>query len=272
MKPSVAIYECCSSLVRAWAFLRSLCIGLTPRPLEPITHTKAGLQRRSRPISECNKSTPFVTHGPICTTALSTRHPRGINPKGGKLQQLPRENHYKLPEYLEMAEVNALIAAAPNPKARLIMLEQWRAGLRVSEALALEVRDLHLDSDHPTLVVRQGKGLKARVVPVHPELVAALTAATSSGAVGQGRLIEVSRVTVWRWVQQAVIRATEAGQIPQGRSVGTHTLRHSFARHILLNGIPLNYLSRWLGHGRIQTTLVYLELAPDPSGSLASVP
>ena len=59
-----------------------------------------------------------------------------------------------------MAEVNALIAAAPNPRARLIMLEQWRAGLRVSEALALEARDLHLDSDRPTLVVRQGKGRK----------------------------------------------------------------------------------------------------------------
>ena len=57
-------------------------------------------------------------------TALSTRHPRGINPKGGKLQQLPRENSFKLPEYLEMAEVDALIAAAPNPRARLIMLEQ----------------------------------------------------------------------------------------------------------------------------------------------------
>ena len=136
------------------------------------------------------------------------------------MQQLPRENGYKLPEYLEMVEVNALIAAAPNPRARLIMLEQSRAGLRVSEALALEARDLHLDSDRPTLVVRQGKGRKARVVPVHPELQTALTAATSFEAVGQGRLIEVSRVTVWRWVQQAVLRATEAGQIPQGRSVG----------------------------------------------------
>ena len=109
---------------------------------------------------------------------------------------MPRENGYKLPEYLEMAEVNALIAAAPNPRARLIMLEQWRAGLRVSEALALEARDLHLDSDRPTLVVRQGKGRKPRVVPVHPELQTALTAATSFGTVGQGRLIEVSRVTV----------------------------------------------------------------------------
>ena len=185
---------------------------------------------------------PFVTLGPMSTTALSTRRPRGINSKGGKLQQLPRENGYKLPEYLEMAEVSALIVAAPNPKVRLIMLEQWRAGLRVSEALALEARDLHLDSDRPTLVVRQGKGGKTRVVPVHPELQTALTAATSFGAVGQGRVIEVSRVTDWRWVQQVVLRATEAGQIPQSRSVGTHTLRHSFARHMLLNGIPLNYL------------------------------
>ena len=79
------------------------------------------------------------------------------------------------------------------------------------------------------------------MVPVHPELQTALTAATSFGSVGQGRLIEVSRVTVWRWVQQAVLRALEAGQLPQGLSVGTHTLRHSFARHMLLNGIPLNY-------------------------------
>ena len=61
-------------------------------------------------------------------------------------------------------------------------------------------------------------------------------------------------------MQQAVLWAIEAGQLPQGRSVGTHTLKHSFARHMLLNGIPLNYLSRWLGRGRIQTTLIHLEL------------
>ena len=105
----------------------------------------------------------------MSTTELSTRRQGESTPKGGRLQQLPRENGYKLPEYLEMVEVNALIAAAPNPKARLIMLEQWRAGLWVSEALALEARDLHLDSDRPTLVVRQGKGRKDRVVPVLSE-------------------------------------------------------------------------------------------------------
>ena len=73
------------------------------------------------------------------------------------------------------------------------MLEQWRAGLRVSEALALETRDLHLDTERPTLRVRQGKGRKARVVPVHPELQTAFIAATSFGAVGQGRLGDASR-------------------------------------------------------------------------------
>ena len=154
------------------------------------------------------------------------------------------------------------------------MLEQWRTGLRVSEALWLEVRDLHLDSDPPTLRVRQGKGHKARVVPVHPELRMAFIAATSFGAVGQGRSIDVSRTTAWRWVQHAVSRAVDAGQIASGRRVGTHTLRHSFARHMLLHGIPLNDLSRWLGHSSIQTTLIYLELVPDPAGNwaLATVP
>ena len=208
----------------------------------------------------------------MATTALSTRRARGINPKRRVLQHLPREKSCSLPEYLEVPEVNALIAAAPNPQARLVMLEQWRAGLRVSEALALETRDPHLDTERPTLRVRQGKGRKARVVPMHPELQTAFIAATSFGAVGQGRLIDVTRITTWRWVQQAVQRVTEAGQITPGRHVGTHTLRHSFARHMLLNGVPINFLSRWLGHSSIQTTLIYLELVPDPAGSLAAVP
>ena len=50
----------------------------------------------------------------MSTTALSTRSPRGINPKVGRLQQLPRKIGFRLPEYLEMAEVNAFAAAAPK--------------------------------------------------------------------------------------------------------------------------------------------------------------
>jgi integrase len=208
----------------------------------------------------------------MTTTAVNTRKARGIHPKRVGLQQRPREKGSNLPEYLERQEIEAVIAAAPNPLAKLLMLEQWRAGLRVSEALALEKRDLFLDSDRPTLRVRRGKGNKARVVPLHPELQTALIAATSYGGVGQGRLIDVSRTTAWRWVQAAARLAIERGQLASGRNVGTHTLRHSYARHLLMHGIPINHLSRRLGHASITPTLVYLELVPDPAGSLALVP
>ena len=206
------------------------------------------------------------------STAISRRHrPRGRYPKtqdGATPKRLKR-----IPEYLEADEVNAIIRAAPNPKAKLLMLEQWRAGLRVSEALDLEVRDLSLDTPSPTVRVRSGKGGKSRLVPVHPELHGALGSALAYGDISQGRIVEAHPATVWRWVQAAVKRAEELGAIAPGKRVGTHTLRHSYARHLLMNGIPINYLSRWLGHSSIrETTLIYLELVPDPTGSLPMVP
>ena len=143
---------------------------------------------------------------------------------------------------------------------------------RVSAALDLEVRDLSLDTATPTLRVRSGKGGKTRLVPVHPELHGALSSALAYGDISQGRIVEAHPATVWRWVQAAVKRAEELGAISQGRHISTHTLRHSYARYLLMSRIPINYLSRWLGHSSIQTTLIYLELVPDPTGSLAMVP
>ena len=205
------------------------------------------------------------------STAISRRRrPRGRYPK--TQDGATPKPQKRIPEYLEADEVNAIIRAAPNPKAKLLMLEQWRAGLRVSEALDLEVRDLSLDTPSPTIRVRSGKGGKSRLVPVHPELHGALSSALAYGSISQGRIVEAHPATAWRWVQAAVRRAEELGAIAPGKRVGTHTLRHSYARHLLMNGIPINYLSRWLGHSSIQTTLIYLELVPDPTGSLAMVP
>ncbi len=205
------------------------------------------------------------------STAISRRRrPRGRYPRTQDGATPKRQK--RIPEYLEPDEVNAIIRAAPNPKAKLLMLEQWRAGLRVSEALDLEVRDLSLDTATPTLRVRSGKGGKTRLVPVHPELHGALGSALTYGDISQGRIVEAHPATAWRWVKTAVKRAEELGAIAPGKRVGTHTLRHSYARHLLMNGIPINYLSRWLGHSSIQTTLIYLELVPDPTGSLAAVP
>ena len=199
------------------------------------------------------------------------RRPRGQHPKPRRDPQ--EKSARQLPEYLEAHQVEALIRAAPNSRGRLLFLIEWRAGLRISEALALEARDLSLESDLPSIHVREGKGSKPRIVPVHPELHAALTSALQFGNIGQvDRLVSASRSTSDRWIKAAAARAEELGAIPPGRHISNHTLRHSYARHLLMHGIPINYLSRWLGHSSIQTTLIYLELVPDPTGSLASVP
>ena len=93
-----------------------------------------------------------------------------------------------------------------------------------------------------------------------------------TGTSAQGGIIEAHPTTAWHWVKTAAKRAEELGAIAPGKRVSTHTLRHSYARHLLMTGIPINYLSCWLGHSSIQATLIYLELVADPTGSLAAVP
>ena len=215
-----------------------------------------------------NETLPAV---PELTPATRNRRARGQYAK--KAEQATELVVKKLPEYIEAHEVNTLLRAAPNPRARLLMIIEWRAGLRVSEALALKVGDLSLDVELPTLRVRQGKGRKARIVPVHPELHSALSSALQFGNIDtEDKIVKASRSTADRWIREATASAQRDGAIAPGRKISNHTLRHSYARHLLTSGIPINYLSRWLGHSSIQTTLIYLELVPDPTGSLAMVP
>ena len=109
-------------------------------------------------------------------------------------------------------------------------------------------------------------------MPVHPELKNALVMVLNYTRYRVGPLVLASRSTAWRWVREAVLRAERDGLIERGRRIGTHTLRHSYARHLLMSGVGINYVSKWLGHASIKPTLVYLELVPDPTGSLAAVP
>ena len=109
-------------------------------------------------------------------------------------------------------------------------------------------------------------------MPGHPELVAGLRNAITYGCIRRGCIINAKRSTAWRWVKAALIRAQASGSVPQGEKVGTHTLRHSGARHWLASGIPINVVSRWLGHASLQTTLIYLEILPDPTGYMDKVP
>ncbi len=68
-------------------------------------------------------------------------------------------------------------------------------------------------------------------------------------------------------MKRVALHAKGQGTIMPGRKIGTHMLRQSFARHLWMNNIHINYLSRWMGYSSIQTTLIYLELLPEPRGS-----
>ena len=118
-----------------------------------------------------------------------------------------------LPEYLLLEDVVALMKQAASMTARLLMLIQWRAGLRVSEALVLEVKDLDLYADQPVLKVREGKGGKDRMVPIHPELRTALINTIEFGDV-RGALFNAHRSTAHTWVKKALESAQAAGEIP----------------------------------------------------------
>ena len=67
-------------------------------------------------------------------------------------------------------------------------------------------------------------------------------------------------------------RTSIATTSPKDRGLAPLTFRCSYARHLLLHGVPINYVSRWLVDRSIQTTLIYLELVPDPAGRLAGIP
>ena len=182
-------------------------------------------------------------------------------------------NNRPIPEYLDAAEVEALVELAPHGPAKLLILMQWRAGLRFSEALKVKIVDVRFGPDNPTLRVSRGKGNAPRIVPLHPQLGREVRSAMDYGLGKNDRpLVDVTRSTGSRWIAQTVERAVKTGVLPKGRRVSSHTLRHSYARHLLANGTAMNVLSLWLGHASIETTLIYLKLLPDPAGSMERIP
>lgn len=194
-------------------------------------------------------------------------------PDAGDTSKAPVQRKAKtLPEYLDASEAEALIRFCDNPKGKLTFLIQWRAGLRISEALALSASDV--DFEGRQLKVRQGKGKKDRVVALHSDLAGALSNAISFGEKrGPGEpLVGASRQAAHLWFQAALKKAIDNGLIRPGRKLGTHTLRHSACRHWLASGVPINVVQFWMGHTNLQVTAIYLRLIADPGGYMERVP
>ena len=165
----------------------------------------------------------------------------------------------KLPVVLSREEVATLFGGVGNLKHRTILMTLYAAGLRVSEALALQVRDV--DSSRMVLHIRQAKGRKDRYVPLSPTLLGHLR-----------RYWSAVRPPTWLFPSsrpsQALtassvrkLCARAAGQARLSKEVTPHTLRHSFATHHLEAGTDLRTIQVWLGHRSLRTTSIYLHVA-----------
>ena len=183
----------------------------------------------------------------------------------------------RLPKALPLADVEAILEVAGAPGTTLALRDRallevlYGTGARISEAVGLDVDDL--DSVDGTVLLR-GKGSKERIVPVgsyareavdaylvrgRPELASAASTGTTNGGAlflnaRGGRL---SRQSAWAVLVKAADRAGVT------RDVSPHTLRHSFATHLLDGGADVRVVQELLGHASVTTTQVYTLVTVD---------
>ena len=177
-----------------------------------------------------------------------------------------------VPHYWTADQVQRLLdslAGHNRHKARSAALVMWRTGLRVSEVLELEWRDLDYSGDPATLLVRKSKSRRARTVRLHPELVQLFTNWPANRS-PRDKVVSLSMRTALRHIGDGIERAGLSEESPGTgkRRAGAHSLRHSAARHWLVaGGVPLNVVSSWLGHANVQVTLrIYLPIVGSDYG------
>jgi integrase/recombinase XerD len=185
-----------------------------------------------------------------------------VNP--ASIIEAPRTQH-KLPEFLSSQEVDALISACAGTSGEnirdLAMLELiYATGLRVSELVGLKLREVNLDSGY---LMTLGKGNKERLVPIG-ESACQQVAAYLEGVRyrldpdGKNQFLFLSRLgdamsrqAFWNIIKK---RAYLAGI---SKNISPHTMRHSFATHLLENGADLRSVQIMLGHADLSTTQIY---------------
>jgi site-specific recombinase XerD len=174
----------------------------------------------------------------------------------------------KLPVVLTEAEVLQLLDAARTVKERAILMTLYSAGLRLREAQSLQVGDI--DSKAMRILVRAGKGGKERYVMLSQRLLEELRLYFRQDRpklwlfYGADRDQPIHPRTVQRIFKAAVEKAALA------KAVSVHTLRHSFATHLLEHGTSLRYIQELLGHESYKTTLIYTHVSPSSLGRVVS--
>jgi integrase/recombinase XerD len=181
----------------------------------------------------------------------------------GRSEQMPLIPYGKRPKKLRSvlapAEVLQLLDAAAPGRDRLLLQIAYACGLRLNELLHLQVRDI--DSARMVIHVRHGKGAKERLVPLSARLLVELRA-----------YWRCHRPATWLFpgtkpghslthghVQRLFQRVARKAAL--GKRCSMHTLRHSYATHLLEAGLDLFTVQKLLGHRNLQTTAVYLHVS-----------
>ena len=165
----------------------------------------------------------------------------------------------KLPVILSADEVVRFLEAVPSLKTRTALTTAYAAGLRASEAVSLKVADI--DSSRMLIQVRHGKGAKDRTVMLSPQLLAILRTywrlARPREWLFPGR--DESKPIDVQVLHAACRSATKAAGL--AKRVTVHTLRHSFATHLLESGVDIRIIQVLLGHNSLSTTARYTQVA-----------
>jgi site-specific recombinase XerD len=165
----------------------------------------------------------------------------------------------KLPVVLSPEEVARLLNAAPGLKYKAALSVAYGAGLRAAEVISLKVSDI--DSKRMIIRVEQGKGRKDRNVMLSASLLDLLRAwwqtARPQGWLFPGR--DPAQPMTTRQINRACHAAAEAAGIE--RNVSPHTLRHSFATHLLEQNVDIRVIQVLLGHAKLDSTALYTRVA-----------
>jgi site-specific recombinase XerD len=172
-----------------------------------------------------------------------------------------------LPVILSREEVSRLIVAAGNLKHQSALSVAYGAGLRASEVISLKVGDI--DSQRMTLRVEQGKGQQDRYAMLSPVLLERLRVWWRV-ARAQGKMLDggwlfpglnpIESLST-RQLNRAIHAAAEAARID--KRISMHTLRHSFATHLLEQKVDIRVIQVLLGHKKLDTTALYTQVATD---------
>ena len=197
----------------------------------------------------------------------------------GIVKQNPTENvgfrvPKSLPKPLSIKEIDELLeqparSATPESKRDKAMLELlYATGMRVTELVSLDVNHVHMSPRAPH-VRCLGKGSKERTIPIHKDALAAVEQYLNDG---RPRLVRIKNQPAL-FVNRRGDRLTRQGfwlilkgyakKAAISKTVTPHTLRHSFATHMLRGGAPLRNVQELLGHANMSTTQVYTKLTDD---------